>query len=124
SGGRVLELDENAADFFDLFVCAEDVFVAEQVSEAELAGLVFGFGAGVKGSVFGSQLLGRVAGHPESFFVAHAYLSRWDSTARAGSVRGSGLCFTGPKTAGSKRPKTVEQFDYRDYRSRGRNLKR
>src|SRR5260221_9128196 len=73
--GRVGEFDEDATDFFDLFVGAEDVLVAEQVSEAEFARLGFGFSARVEGAVFGAQLLGRIAGHPESFFESHTYLS-------------------------------------------------
>jgi len=51
------------------------VLVAQQVSEAEFAGFDFRFLAGVERAVFGSQLLGRVARHPENVFVSHAYLS-------------------------------------------------
>src|SRR5271163_677648 len=54
------QFEEDAADFFNLFVGTEDVFVTEQVSEAQFAGFEFSFFAGVERSVFGAQLLGRV----------------------------------------------------------------
>jgi len=69
----VLEFEENAADFFDFFVGTEDVFIAKQVSEAKFAGLEFGFLAGMERPIFGTQLLSRVASHPERIFVSHAY---------------------------------------------------
>ena len=50
------------------------MFVAQQVSKTELAGFYFRLFAGVERAVFGSQLLGRVARHPENVFVSHAYL--------------------------------------------------
>jgi hypothetical protein len=71
----VLEFEKDAAHFLDLFVGAENVLVAQQVSKAEFAGFDFRFLAGVERAVFGSQLLGRVAGHPENVFVRHTYLS-------------------------------------------------
>jgi len=52
------------------------VLVAQQVSKAEFAGFGFGFLAGVERSVFGTQLLGRIAGHPENVFVSHSCLSK------------------------------------------------
>ncbi len=45
-------------------------------------GVRFGFGAGVEGAVLGAELLGRVAGHPESFFVSHTYLSFCGTTVK------------------------------------------
>src|SRR5947207_355941 len=91
-GGRrcVGKFDKNAAHFFDLFAWAQDVLVAKQVSEAEFAGFGFGFGAGVERAVLGAELLGRVAGHPESFFISHTYLSfcgTTDKWSTDGSVR-------------------------------------
>ena len=74
-GLHVLQLEENAADFFDLFVGTENVFVAQKVSKAEFARLGFCFFAGVEWPVFGSQLLSRVASHPENVFWGHNYLS-------------------------------------------------
>ncbi len=71
----VLQFEKDAAHFFDLFVRAHDVLVAQKVSKAEFAGFDFRFFAGVERAVFGSQLLGRVARHPENVFVSHAYLS-------------------------------------------------
>src|SRR5271166_1057700 len=74
-GGRlhvdVLQLNKDTAYLFDLFITAENMFVAQQVSKAEFAGLVFCFLAGVEWPVFGSQLLGRVARHPENILVSH-----------------------------------------------------
>lgn len=80
-GGKVLgadgncsvEFDEDAADFFDLIVWAEKMLVAEEVSETQLSGFEFRLGTGMEGSVLGPQLLGRIARHPEGFFVRH----RW-----------------------------------------------
>jgi hypothetical protein len=57
---HVLQFDEDAAHFFDLFVGAENVLVAQQVSKAEFAGLDLRFLPGVERPVFGPQLLGRV----------------------------------------------------------------
>jgi hypothetical protein len=78
---HVLQFQENAAYFFDLFVGTQNVFVTQQVSKAEFAGFDFRFLAGVERPIFGSQLLGRVASHPESIFVSHTYLGvgfgRW-----------------------------------------------
>ena len=71
----VLQFEKDAAHFFDLFVRTEDVLVAQQVSKAKFAGFDFRFFAGVERAVFGSQLLGRVARHPKSVLVSHAYLS-------------------------------------------------
>jgi hypothetical protein len=71
----ILQFEKNAAHFFDLFVRTNDVLVAQQVSKAEFAGFDFRFFAGVERPVLGSQLLGRVARHPENVFVSHAYLS-------------------------------------------------
>jgi len=71
----ILQFEKNAAHFFDLFVRTNDVLVAQQVSEAEFAGFDFRFFAVLERAVFGAQLLGRVARHPENVFVSHAYLS-------------------------------------------------
>lgn len=65
------QLDEYAADFLDVIICIYQMFVAQEVSETQLVGFGLSFGAGVKGSIFGSQLLGRVTSHPESFFMRH-----------------------------------------------------
>jgi hypothetical protein len=52
----------------------------------------------MEGSVFGAQLLGRVAGHPESLFVSHTYLS-----------------FCGiPPDKGRTGPELTQQFHDRD----------
>src|SRR5450759_945819 len=72
---RVLQFEEDAAHFFNLFVGTQNVLVAQQVSKAEFAGFDFRFLPGVERPVFGPQLLGRVAGHPENVLVSHTYLS-------------------------------------------------
>jgi hypothetical protein len=69
---RARQFDEDAADFLNLLVFVEHVFVAEQVTEPQLAGFGFGFGAGMERAIFRPQLLGRVASHPEGFFVIHS----------------------------------------------------
>src|SRR5437660_5219265 len=66
-----LEFDEDAAYFFDVFVFANEMFVAQQISEAELAGFPFGLRASVEWAVLSPQLLGRVAGHPKSYLINH-----------------------------------------------------
>src|SRR5579863_432415 len=71
--GRVgLKFDEDAADFLDVFVLADHVFVAEDEAKAEFAGFALGLGASVERTVLGAQLLSRVAGHPKGFFVEHS----------------------------------------------------
>src|ERR1700688_604037 len=74
-GGRLrfLQFDKDAAHLFDLFFRAQDVLVAQQESETQFARLDLGFLAGVERPIFGPQLLGRVAGHPENIFVRHSY---------------------------------------------------
>src|SRR4030088_1047206 len=62
----VLQLEKDAAHFFNLFVRTEDVLVAQQVSKAGLAAFDFLFSTSVERAVFRSQLLGRVARHPKS----------------------------------------------------------
>ena len=69
---RARQLDEDAANFLDLLVLVEHVFVAEQVAESQFAGFSFGFGARVERAILRPQLLGRVASHPEGFFVVHS----------------------------------------------------
>jgi hypothetical protein len=68
---RARQFHENAADFLDLFVLAQDVLVAQQVAESEFLGLGLSLDAGVKWTVLRPQLLGGVACHPESLFVGH-----------------------------------------------------
>src|SRR5207244_7149571 len=66
-----LEFDEDAAYFFDIFVFANEMFVAQKISEAEFTSLPFGLRASVEWAVLSPQLLGRVAGHPKGFFIDH-----------------------------------------------------
>lgn len=68
-----VEFDEDAADFFDLIVRAEKMLITEEISETQLSGFEFRLGTGMEGSVFGPQLLSRIARHPKGFFVRH----RW-----------------------------------------------
>jgi hypothetical protein len=72
---HVLQFEEDAAHFFDLFVGTQNVLVAQQVSKTEFAGFAFRLLPGVERTVFGPQLLGRVAGHPKNVLVEHTYLS-------------------------------------------------
>jgi hypothetical protein len=70
------DLDEDAADFLDVFIFSNQVFVAEDVAKAEFTGFALGFRAGVKRAVLSAQLLGRIAGHPKRFFVDHQFRPR------------------------------------------------
>ena len=65
------QFDEDAPNFLDLFVLPKDVFVAQEIPEAEFLGLVLGLCASVKRSVLRPQLFGGVTCHPEGFFVRH-----------------------------------------------------
>ena len=69
---RARQLDENAADFLNLLVLIKHVLIAEQVTESQLAGFGFRLGTGVERAILRPQLLGRIAGHPEGFFVVHS----------------------------------------------------
>ena len=69
--GCLGQFDEDTPDFQDLFIGADDVFVAEQVAKAQFSGFAFGLRSSVEGSVFSAQLFGRVTRHPERFFVRH-----------------------------------------------------
>src|SRR5208282_868434 len=71
----VVQFEEDAAHFFDLLVRTQNVLVAQQVSKAEFTGFAFRLLPGVERTVFGPQLLGRVAGHPKNVLVEHTYLS-------------------------------------------------
>jgi hypothetical protein len=70
-GNGSRQFDEDAADFFDLLVFVEKVFVAKQIAKAKFFGFGFGFGAGMERAILGAQLFGGVARHPEDFFVGH-----------------------------------------------------
>ena len=65
------KLDEDAADFLDVFVSVDDVLVAQEEAKSQFVGFRLGLGAGLKGAVLSSQLLDGVAGHPEAFFRGH-----------------------------------------------------
>ena len=67
-----LKLDEDTADFLDVFVLADQMLVAKQVAKAEFTGFALSLGAGVKWAIFGPQLLGGVTGHPKGLFVGHS----------------------------------------------------
>jgi len=72
--GSSMKTQRTSSSIF--FVRAEDVLVAEEVSKNLVCGLRFSASARVvEGAVFGAELLGRIAGHPESFFESHTYLS-------------------------------------------------
>src|SRR5277367_6441106 len=74
AGGHMVsvgQFDEDAANFLDVFVGVDNVLVAQEKAKSQLAGFGFGLGAGLKGSVFGSELLDGVTRHPEAFFGGH-----------------------------------------------------
>jgi hypothetical protein len=66
---RSRQFEKDAANFANLLAVIEDMFVAEQVTKSQLAGFSFSLDTGVKRAIFRPQLLGRVASHPESFYV-------------------------------------------------------
>src|SRR2546428_1646578 len=65
------QFDKNAADFLNIIIIANEVFVAQQIAKSQLARFHFRLGAGVKGPVFRPQLFGGITRHPESFLVRH-----------------------------------------------------
>ena len=73
------KFDEDAANLFDRFVRTEEVFVAQEVAEAELFGFKFCLLAGMEWAVLGAKLFGRVTRHPEGFFVGHRWFRPWDA---------------------------------------------
>src|SRR5205823_2729692 len=75
-----LKLDEDAANFLDVVIFADDMFVAQDVIKAQLTGFALGLGASVEWSVFGPQLFGGVTGHPKRFLVDHSASPREDFT--------------------------------------------
>lgn len=76
---RAGKLDKGATNLFDLFIGTKKVFVAQEVSEAELFGFEFCLRAGVEWAVLGAKLFGRVTRHPKSFFVGHRWFRPWDA---------------------------------------------
>src|SRR5437660_439270 len=60
------KFDEDAAYFLNLFVLAEEVLVAQQVSKAEFPGLSLGLGAGVKWSALARAAIGCRHGWPHT----------------------------------------------------------
>ncbi|PYV62406.1 MAG: hypothetical protein DMG97_40560 [Acidobacteria bacterium] len=75
-----LKFDEDAANFLDFVIFADDMFVAQNVIKAQLTGFALGLGTSVERPVFGPQLLGGVAGHPKRFLVDHSASPREDFT--------------------------------------------
>src|SRR5271154_5824702 len=67
------QFDEDAADLLDVIICIYHMLVAQEVTKSQLAGFGLGFSTSVKRSIFGSQLLGRVTSHPESFLMCHRH---------------------------------------------------
>jgi hypothetical protein len=66
------QLNEDATHFRYFIIGINEMFVAQEITKAELSGLGFRLGASVKGAVFGAELLDRVAGHPKGFFTCHS----------------------------------------------------
>src|ERR1039457_6244088 len=65
------QLDEDTAYFLDVLIGVNHMLVAQQKAKSELARFRFGLGTGLKGSVFGPQLLDGITRHPETFFSGH-----------------------------------------------------
>ena len=65
------QFHENTPHFLDLLIHAEQMLVAQQVSESQLAGLNLGLRSRVKWAILGPQLFRRIASHPEDLGVCH-----------------------------------------------------
>src|SRR5579864_8689995 len=61
----IRQLNKDAPDLFDFLVGADQVLITQKISEAQLSSLRLSLGARVERPVFGPQLIGRVASHPE-----------------------------------------------------------
>jgi hypothetical protein len=83
------EFDENAANFLNLLVIVKYVLVAQDVIEAQLAGLGFGFRPGVERPILRPKLFCGIAGHPESLCKGHFPVHR--------NGIPTGLSYTWPK---------------------------
>src|SRR5579864_8446099 len=61
----IRQLNKDAPDLLDFLVGADQMFIAQEISKAQLSSLRLSLGARVERPVFGPQLIGRVASHPE-----------------------------------------------------------
>jgi len=52
-----LQFDKNAANFLDVLVLADQVFVTQKVSKTKLVGLALGLSASMKWAIFGNNQL-------------------------------------------------------------------
>jgi hypothetical protein len=68
-----LQFYKYSADFLNFVALVDEVLVAEQIIETQLAGFPLGLRAGVKGAVLGAHLLGGITSHPKRLFVSHTY---------------------------------------------------
>jgi len=67
------QFDENAANLLNFLVRTQHMLITQQVTETEFPRLNLRLGTSVERAILGPQLFGRVARHPEDFFVGH----RW-----------------------------------------------
>lgn len=65
------QFHENASHFLDFLIHAEQMLVAQQISESQLTGLDLGLRSRVEGAILGAQLFCRIASHPEDLGVCH-----------------------------------------------------
>jgi hypothetical protein len=89
-----MQFNEYAADLLDIVFFADHMLVPKQEIESQLSRLHLRFRAGMKRAVFGTQLFGRVASHPESLHVSHptlAVLAR--SGAKPNAARNPASCY-------------------------------
>src|SRR5215471_17526048 len=69
------KFNKNAPHFLNLLVLAQQVLVPQKVAEPKFPGFRLGLSPSVEWSIFGSQLLGRVASHPKRLLVDHPGLA-------------------------------------------------
>jgi hypothetical protein len=67
-----LKFDEDTSHFLDVFVLADQMLIAQQLSKAEFVGLALCLRPGVKRAIFSPQLLRGITRHPKRLFVGHS----------------------------------------------------
>src|SRR5689334_680155 len=72
----VRQFDKDTAHLFDFLVRPNQMFVTEKVTKTQFPSFSLRLDASVEGPKLSSQLVGRVASHPERFLVSH-FLPRW-----------------------------------------------
>ena len=103
---RARQFDKDAADFLIFFFSQSCARMRKGDPNPSFRGLGSASHTGVKGPIFGAQLLGRIARHPESLFVSHTYLvprgSRPPSLGETGKIIQARKCNSDTASRGRK----------------------